>query len=424
MNMSAFPKDKLDVVIVGGGMITHDQLLPSLYHLQRQGRVGTIKVCALNSGPLRTLAESKRFAEAFPGQSFEALPALSEPADKMFPNLFNEVIAAQAPGNMVVVAVPDHFHEPVVKTALAHGQHVLSVKPLVLKYAQAAEIEKIAHAQGLQVGVEYHKRFDRRALDARGLYRAGRYGEFRCGEAKLVEPYYYRHSNFQNWFTKENSDPFTYIGCHYVDLVYFITGLRPVEVSVRGVEGKFPNGNVGYLWSLGQVVWENGAILSLLNGLGYPDEGAGTNDQGMCLFCEGNDCGGMIRHDDQFRGVSHGYVDRTSGAAFRFVSPDYFRLVAWEGEGLKPVGYGYDSVEANVASALRVNIAAAGLEGDAALIARQKVLHEIDQRGIIATPANSYINELVTEATRMSILEDGRHVEIDYRGTPSVRMRT
>ena len=30
----------------------------------------------------------------------------------------------------------------------------------------------------------------------------------------------------------ENADPFTYVGCHYVDLVYFITGLRPVEVSV------------------------------------------------------------------------------------------------------------------------------------------------------------------------------------------------
>ena len=166
---------------------------------------------------------------------------------------------------------------------------MLTVKPLVLKYAQAKEIEELAHRKGLFVGVEYHKRFDRRSLDARGLYRRGRFGEFRCGEAKLVEPYYYRHSNFQNWFTKENSDPFTYIGCHYVDLVYFITGLRPVEVSVRGVEGAFPNGKIGYLWSAGQVVWENGAILSVVNGLGYPDEGAGTNDQALCMFCEGVD---------------------------------------------------------------------------------------------------------------------------------------
>jgi len=421
--MNAFPADKLQVVIVGGGMITHDQILPSLYHLQRLGRVGKIQICALNSAPLRALAEAKRLAEAFPGQTFEALPDLKEPPERVFPELYHDAIAALPPGNLVVVAVPDHFHQPVIAKALQCDQHVLSVKPLVLQYRQAVEIEKTAHAKGLYVGVEYHKRFDRRALDARGLYRAGRYGEFRCGEAKLVEPYYYRHSNFQNWFTKENSDPFTYIGCHYVDLVYFITGLRPTEVSVRGVEGKFPNGNVGYLWSLGQVVWENGAILSLLNGLGYPDEGAGTNDQGMCLFCEGADCGGMVRHDDQFRGVSHAYVDRLSGAAFRYVSPDYFRLVPWEGDGLKPVGYGYDSVEANVEAALGVNAAGAGLSGDSSSAARQKRLEEINRRGILATPANSSINELVTEAARLSVAHDGRQVEITYGSAPGVRLR-
>ena len=32
------------ILIVGGGMITHDQLLPSLYHMQRQGRLGAIAV--------------------------------------------------------------------------------------------------------------------------------------------------------------------------------------------------------------------------------------------------------------------------------------------------------------------------------------------------------------------------------------------
>jgi D-galacturonate reductase len=410
------PSEKLEVVIVGGGMITHDQLLPSLYHLQRRGQIGTIKICALNSGPLRVLAGAKHLADAFPGQSFEARPALDEPPEHSFPDLYRETIAALTPRNLVVVAVPDQFHYTVIKEALQHDQHVLTVKPLVLKYAQAAEIERLAYDRGLLVGVEYHKRFDRRALDARGQYRRGRFGQFRCGEAKLVEPYYYRYSNFQNWFTRENSDPFTYIGCHYVDLVYFITGLKPVEVAVRGVEGKFPNGNLGYLWSAGHVVWENGAILSVVNGLGYPDEGAGTNDQALCMFCEGDNVGAIVRHDDQFRGVSHGYVDHLSGAAFRFVSPDYFRLVPWQGPGLKPVGYGYDSVEALVEGALRVN--AAGTLGP-----RQEVLHAIDEQGILATPANSSINELVVEAARMSIGQGGRQVEIVYQPQPAVRLK-
>jgi D-galacturonate reductase len=415
--------DRLDVLIVGGGMITHDQILPSIYQLQRLGRVGTIRVLALNSAPLRMLAEAPHLAEAFPGQAFEPLPALNEPPERVFPDLYKDAIARQPRYQLVVVAVPDHMHYPVIREALARDQHVLSVKPLVLKHAQAVEIEHAARARGLFVGVEYHKRFDRRALEARLQYRRGRLGEFRCGEAKLVEPYYYRHSNFQNWFTKENSDPFTYIGCHYVDLVYFITGLRPAEVSVRGVEGNFPNGNAAYLWSSAQVVWENGAILSVTNGLGYPDEGPGTNDQGLCMFCEGADRGAYLYHDDQYRGCSYGYVDRNAGAAFRYISPDYFRLVPCEGDGLRPVGYGYDSVEALVEAAIRVNAAAEGVAGEEALARRRSVLEETDRRGILATPANSSINELVTEAARLSITHGGRHVAIDHAPVASVRWR-
>jgi predicted dehydrogenase len=421
--MSRQATDKLDVVIVGGGMITHDQILPSLYHLQRGGRIGSIKISALNSAPLRALAEEPAFHEAFPGQAFEPFPSLDEPADRLFPELFQEVIASLPPYNLVVVAVPDHFHDAVIRVALERDQHVLCVKPLVPTYAQSVEIEALARGRGLLVGVEYHKRFDRRALDARRQYRAGRFGEFRLGEAKMIEPYSYRHSNFQNWFTKENSDPFTYVGCHYVDLVYFITGLKPVEVSVRGVEGRFPNGNVGYLWAAGRVVWENGAVMSISDGLGYPDEGAGTNDQCLVMYCEGDDCAGVLKHDDQYRGVRHGYVDRKAGAMFRFVSPDYFRMVPWEGHGLKPVGYGYESIEAITLSAIRVNQAAQNLPADQALAARQQLLQEIDARGILATPANSSINELVTEAARRSIARDGMPAVIEYEPEPRVRLR-
>ncbi len=421
--MNQANRNPLDVVIVGGGMITHDQILPSIYHLQRQGVVGDITVSALNSPPLVSLAESSRLAEAFPGHTFKALPALDTPPEEAFPDLYREAITSLAPGNLVVVAVPDHFHAPVVRAALEAGQHVLSVKPLVPTYAEAMEIEMLARQKGLLVAVEYHKRFDRRALDARQQYRAGRFGEFRIGEAKMIEPYYYRHSNFQNWFTKENSDPFTYVGCHYVDQVYFITGLRPVEVSVRGVEGRFPNGNLGYLWAAGRVVWENGAVLSVTDGLGYPDQAAGTNDQCLVMYCEGDDCGAIIEHNDQFRGVSHGYVDRQSGAAFRYVSPDYFRLVPWEGEGLKPVGYGFESIESIVLGAHRVNGAADGCTGDQALAARKQALEATDARGLLATPANSYINELVTEAARLSIARDGHPAVIQYDPAPTVRLQ-
>ena len=421
--MSKTQTKPIEIVVVGSGMIVHDQILPSLYHLQRLAEAGPITICDRSSKPLRALAGDPLLAQAFPGQTFTALPGLEEPPERAYADLYQQAIGSLEPRNLVVVAVPDALHEMMIREALAHGQHVLTVKPLVQTYAASVEIAEVARAQGLMVGVEYHKRFDRRSLDARRQYREGRLGEFRLGEAKMIKPYYYRHSNFQNWFTRESADPFTYVGCHYVDLVQFITGLRPVEVSVRGVEGTFPNGNIGYLWSAGQVLWENGAVLSVSNGLGYPDRGAGSNDQGLCLFCEGPDGGGLLDHDDQFRGVSHGYLDDRWGAHFRFVSPDYFRLVPWEGEGLRPVGYGYDSIRALVAAAVRVNSAGDGLPADTALARRCEALDEIDRRAILATPANSFANELVTEAARLSIAHSGRHVAIDYLGTPSVGFR-
>jgi len=406
-------------------MITNDLILPSVYHLQREEVLGQINVCALNTQPLRALKESAEMRQAFPGRDFIPHPDLSAPPEQNFPDLFKEVIGGLGPRQAVIVALPDPLHYGAVMEALKAQQHVLCVKPLVLSYDHAEEVRDTAYDQGLFVGVEYHKRFDRRSLMARRQYQLGNFGEFRMGEAKMIEPYLYRHSNFQNWFTCENTDPFVYVGCHYVDLVYFITGLRPVEVSVAGVRDTFPNGKEGYMWATGRARFENGALLTVTDGLGYPDDGAGSNEQCLTMFCEGKGKGGLIKHNDQFRGVSHSYLDGLGpgGTEFNYVNPDFYRLVPWEGEGYKPVGYGFDSIAANLRTMQRIETACAELDENAALKTRQQMIGEVDRKGIIATPANSYINELVVEAARISILADGLPVRIEYGEHPHVQKR-
>jgi D-galacturonate reductase len=415
----------LDVGIVGGGMITYDLLLPSVYHLQRTGYVAGIKICALDSLPLNALKNSSEISEAFPGQDFMAFPSVSESEGNKYPDLFREVIAKMKPRQLVIVAMPDQLHYSVVMEALKNNQHVLCVKPLVLRYEQAVEIEKLAYEKGLFVGIEYHKRFDRRSLIAKRSCELGQFGEFVMGEAKLIEPYLYRSSNFQNWFTCDKTDPFVYIGCHYVDLVYFITGLKPVEVSVSGIKGKFPNGNEGYMWANGRIRFENNAILSVIDGLGYPDEAAGSNDQSLLMFFEGDGKTGMIKHEDHYRGVEHSYLEGIGcgGSHFNYVSPDFYKLVPWEGEGYKPVGYGFDSVSATVTMACMIENEVIGMSDSDSLSKRQEMIKTVDRKGIIATPANSYINELVVEAARLSILNDGDIVTIEYGQTPHVKLR-
>jgi D-galacturonate reductase len=407
----------MDVVMVGGGMITHDQLLPSVYQLQRLGVVGDIKICALNTPPLKALADSPDIQGAFPDCSFSPYPDWNDVGpDEKFPGLYEQVIAQQKPRQLVVVAVPDQMHYSVLKVALKHHQHVLCVKPLVLDYQQALEIEHEAYAKGLFIGVEYHKRLDDRSLIARRRWERGEFGEFRFGWAHLIEPWYYRDSNFQNWCTCENTDMFTYIGCHYVDLVTFITGLKPVSVSVYGIADKYPNGNEGYLWTDGRVIFENGGVLSVFNAIGYPNEAPGGNSQGMTLYGQnGLERSTIISHSDQFRGVKHSIA--SGDKVYHETNPDFMQYVPWSGDGYRPVGYGYRSVEFIVNEAARVESA-----GDD-LAARQKLLDEIDAKGLVATPKNSNYNELVMEAGRKSILNASREVLIDYGQNAGTRFR-
>lgn len=359
----------LDVLSIGGGMILQDQILPSLHHLRRMGTIGQIEVCARRPSTLDAL----RFA--LPDMPFQ--PRL-EP--------YAELLPRRNPRQLTVVALPDVLHFDAVMGALQADQHVLCVKPLVLSAEEADKIERESQKRNLLVAIEYHKRFDDRALMARQRYREKRFGEFRLGTAILFEKWHYRSSNFQNWFTKEDTDAFTYIGCHYVDLVAFITGLRPTAVSVYAIPDKFPNGTEGYLWTDARVLWSNGGCLNVQNALGYPDAGPGSNIQGLTMWCDQS----FLRHSDQYRGLEYCEL----GHGYSEPSPDYMQMVEWTGEGKRPVGYGYRSIEAIVQTVLELE-------------AGRTTLKAIDEQGLIATPANSRYNEQVIEAGRRSIASGG-----------------
>ncbi len=408
------------VTIIGGGMITKIQLLPSIYQLQREGLVGEIHVCALMAAPLAEMKTDATLNKAFPEAGFTAHPdPETVSADERFPELYKKILADAPRGSIAVIAVPDQLHYPILKEAIKNDLHVCIVKPLVLEYTQAEEIASLAYERGLVVGVEYHKRFDHRNLMAREAYRAGKFGQFRLAQAQMIEPYYYRDSNFQNWCTCENSDMFTYVGCHYVDLIAFITGLRPVSVSVYGIVDKYPNGREGFLWTDGRVIWENGASLSVVDAIGYPNAAAGGNAQGLAMWCQGDNDATLLVHCDQYRGVKHSYNstgNEPGDTIYAEPNPDYFQLIDLGGGGLTPVGYGHRSAEYIIRACRQ-----AGMIDD--ISERRKLVKRFDDEGIMATPANSSYNELVVQAARKSILAGGREVLINYDDEPAVRFR-
>ncbi len=171
------------------------------------------------------------------------------------------------------------------------------------------------------------------------------------------------------------------------------------------------------MWSNGRIVYENGAILSVTSGLGYPDEGAGSNEQCLQMFFEGPNKTGMLKHDDHYRGVIHSYLEGIGpgGTHHKFdVSPDFMQFVPWEGPGFRPEGYGFKSVASIVQTAQFIEGSTAGLGEKEALAARQRGSRRLTPRP--AGDAKKQRRErVIIEAGRESICNGGRSVRIAGR---------
>jgi hypothetical protein len=127
----------------------------------------------------------------------------------------------------------------------------------------------------------------------------------------------------------------------------------------------------------------------------------------------------MLVHNDQYRGAEYCYVSKGNEPGSTFYSepsPDYFKYVDLGDGGLTPVGYGYRSIELIVKNICK----AIGLDPKG----RQQLIRQYDEAGVMATPKNSSYNELVMEAGRLSILNQGREVEIIYGEKADVQLKT
>src|SRR5436190_2143348 len=125
-----------DVLVIGAGMIVYDQILPSLYHLQRLGQIGELSIVATSAKHIKKLI-SERFAQAFPGQQFKAFPSINCSEMDRNIDLWRERVSSLPSQSLVVVATPDETHDSMVRHAIACDQHVLCVKPLVHRYDQS-----------------------------------------------------------------------------------------------------------------------------------------------------------------------------------------------------------------------------------------------------------------------------------------------
>jgi len=387
----------LPVLVVGGGMITEEVILPTVFQEQRAGRVGPVSVASRRGSTIAHLRA------ALPGKEFRGYPDSGDP-EASRPESYRQAVADLEPHGAVIVATPDHLHTPVATAAMEAGHHVVVQKPLCLKVAEAHQILETTRRLGRYCATDYHKRHDRAIRAARYRFRRGDLGEMLHGHAWIEE----RREMPLKWFARwcEQSSPFEYIGVHYADAYYFITGLLPKRLVAFGQKKWLPTvGKDAFDAVQATIEWQDGSVLFIQTSWVLADGQTALTSQGLQL----TGTQGEYWADHKNRNLFF----CTQKAGFEHYNPNFFKTYDdWDAPGeVQHVGYGYDSIVQGLDDIRRIELATATLDEAAAVEARRRMIAELEP--VRPLPNQALIGTAINEAVRLSIASGSAWVGFD-----------
>ena len=243
----------------------------------------------------------------------------------------------------MAVATPDNLHTEVILAALERGVHVITEKPMCLSIHEADEIIALAQKKNLIVGVDMHKRYDPDHLRIRDDIQK-RIGEPLYGTAYLEEPLEVSLSTFK-W--AEQSDPFSYVGPHWTDLIYSYYKSKPVSLTAVGQKKRLVRDGINAYDAVQvRVEFENGMSINFHNNWITPSDFEGPVNQGHEIV--GTD--GKVESDQQYRGFR--WWNKSGGSR---TSNNHFTRDVKRPDGSKSyVGYGVDSLTVCFAAICRM----------------------------------------------------------------------
>lgn len=148
---------------------------------------------------------------------------------------YKEAIAKIPKPAAAIVVVPDHLHREVAGLAIENGLHTLVVKPLAPTLEEARQLIELQERHNVYCAVEFHKRLDLANLKMKDVLAAGTIGEPLYFLVEYSQKKSVPAEHFKQWVTVTNV--FQYLGVHYVDIIYYVTGARPRRAMAVGQEG-------------------------------------------------------------------------------------------------------------------------------------------------------------------------------------------
>src|SRR5438067_1121119 len=184
-----------------------------------------------------------------------------------------------------------------------------------------------------------------------------RIGQPLYGTAYLEEPLQVSTSTFK-WV--EQSDPFSYVGPHWVDLIYHYYKSKPVSLTAVGQKKRLIRDGINAYDAVQvRVDFENGMSIHFHNNWITPPDFEGPVNQGHEII--GAD--GKVESDQQYRGFRWW----NAGGGSRTANNHFTRDVRRRHGSQAYIGYGVDSLTAGLAGVCRVKFFGASLEDIAPL---------------------------------------------------------
>ncbi len=396
---------KIPVLVVGGGMISEEVILPMVFQEQKRGRVGNVSIATRRPSTikhLRNIFEKYEF-KGYPDPEKESDPE-SDHSD-----IYKQAIADLDEKGIVIVATPDHLHTPVIMSSIENGHHVIVEKPLCLKVNDVHRIMSATREKGIYVLTDYHKRHDRAIRAVKYKYSQGELGEMLHGHAWIEERREMPLKVFARWC--ENSSPFEYIGIHYADAYYFITGLKPKKLTAFGQKKFLPkHGKDAFDAIQATIEWEDGSVLFIQTSWVCSEFNSALTNQGLQL--SGTEGEYWADHKDRnlhFVTQKHGYED---------FNPNFFKCYNdWDNPNeVEWVGYGYDSIKQGIDDIRYIIMETLGLSEEQALKKRKEIIEKFEKTR--ALPNQALIGTAINEAVRLSISNNNRFVSFDNNMYP------
>jgi D-galacturonate reductase len=297
--------------------------------------------------------------------------------------------------DVAIVSVPDDLHYEVGKAILERKIHCLMVKPLTPKVAEARDLIRIQREGGVYAAVEFHKRFDESNRLVRRMITDGTIGEPRYFVINYSQRISIPLEVFREWSTR--SDIFQYLGVHYVDLVYFLTGAHPQRAMAVGTRGVLTASGVQTYDSIHATIqWMRrgggGEPFVTVMNIGWIDPrcSSALSDQRFTLVGSA----GRMEVEQKNRGIELA----KDGLGVQHVNPYFADYLPTTGGGMEFQGYGYKSVrcffdDVHALRAGRVSLDA--LDGSRPSF----------RQGLVSTA--------VVEAVNASLSQSSRWVDID-----------